>query len=191
MPRNAPTARRRLTPQRGFTLVEVSTVLCIVAVAVGAAAPSFERALQRRHLEGAAAQLVTDVQHARSLAVARGASVRLTVQAVGPNASCYVVHTGAASDCSCAAAGKGAAGASCRNGAQALHVVEFDARSKVQLTSSAASMLFDAHKGTVTPTATLKLAARDGSGALHEVVNIMGRVRTCSPGGAVPGYTPC
>jgi type IV fimbrial biogenesis protein FimT len=42
----------------------------------------------------------------------------------------------------------------------------------------------------VTPTGTLRLSLRDGRG-LNQVVNIMGRVRTCSRSGTVPGYPAC
>jgi type IV fimbrial biogenesis protein FimT len=59
----------------------------------------------------------------------------------------------------------------------------------VQLRSNSGSILFDAVKGTVTPTATLRVTS--SVGALHQVVNLMGRVRTCSPDGALAGYARC
>jgi type IV fimbrial biogenesis protein FimT len=43
-------------------------------------------------------------------------------------------------------------------------------------------------KGTVTPTASIQL--RSAAGQLRQVVNVMGRVRTCTPDG-VPGYRAC
>ena len=43
-------------------------------------------------------------------------------------------------------------------------------------------------KGTVTPTATLRVEARDGR-AIHQVVNLLGRVRSCSPQGRIAGET--
>jgi type IV fimbrial biogenesis protein FimT len=61
---------------------------------------------------------------------------------------------------------------------------------RVALSSSSASMLFDAERGTVTPTGTLRLRLADGR-AVHHVVNIMGRVRTCSPAGRVAGHPAC
>ncbi len=51
-------------------------------------------------------------------------------------------------------------------------------------------MLFDPVRGTTTPTATVRVVAADGR-AIHQIVNIMGRVRACSPGGAVSGYRAC
>jgi type IV fimbrial biogenesis protein FimT len=61
---------------------------------------------------------------------------------------------------------------------------------RLAFSASSASMLFDADRGTVTPTGTLRLQLADGR-AIHHVVNIMGRARTCSPRGAVPGHPPC
>jgi type IV fimbrial biogenesis protein FimT len=52
------------------------------------------------------------------------------------------------------------------------------------------SILFDSAKGTSTPTGTLRLMGKDQR-AVHLVVNIMGRVRSCSPDSAVPGYKAC
>ena len=64
------------------------------------------------------------------------------------------------------------------------------ANSGVLLTGLQRPVVFDGRKGTVTPTATLRLTARDGR-AIHQVVNIMGRVRSCSPAGAVGGLRAC
>jgi type IV fimbrial biogenesis protein FimT len=183
MNRIAKPAHRRA--QNGVSLIESSIVLCLMALATGAVAPSFERAQQRRHLEGSAAQVATDLQYARSLAVARAATVRVSFQ-THAGASCYVVHTGSAGDCQCASG----SATVCRNGAEAVHAVRFEAGASVQVSSKSASMVFDPIKGTVTPTGTGKIQARHGS-AIHQVVNVMGRVRTCSPAPALPGYRAC
>ena len=69
------------------------------------AVPSFERSIERRRLEGTAAQLETDVHYARSLAVARNAPVRMSFSAPA-GATCYVIHTGAAGQCDCSPSGR-------------------------------------------------------------------------------------
>lgn len=51
-------------------------------------------------------------------------------------------------------------------------------------------MLFDGTRGTVSPTGTVRVIGSDGR-ALHKVVNVMGRVRTCSPQRSISGYRPC
>ena len=183
MKRSTPSTRR--PSQQGLTLVESLISLAVVTVSLGAAVPGFQQAQERRQLEGAAAQLATDLRHARSLAVARRAPVRLSVQS-SEGASCYVVHTGSAGDCRCSGAGA----AVCTSGAEALRTVGFEAGGRMRLSSTSASMLFDTDRGTVTPTGTLRLQASSGD-SIHQVVNIMGRVRTCSPGGAVAGHPAC
>lgn len=170
--------------QKGMTLIESLVCLAVTAVTLGSALPSFESARERRHLDGAAAQLETDLQHARGLAVARHHTLRIGFEA-GPAGSCYVVHTGTAGECSCS----GGELPVCRPGAQALRSARFDPASLV-LASNVTSIVFDPIKGTITPTATLRLTGSQGR-SVHLVVNIMGRVRTCSPSASTPGYPAC
>lgn len=171
---------------RGITLVETAVVLAVAAILVGLAIPSFEQARQRRHLEGGAQLFETDVQHARSLAVARQQTVRLSFDTTD-GAGCYVVHTGAANACTCAADGA----AACSAGAEALHAVRLDGGVHgPTLRANVRSIAFDAVRGTVTPTATVRFVAPGGE-AIHQIVNVMGRVRSCSPAPALPGYPAC
>lgn len=182
-PRHTPfhPARR----QRGVTLIESLIVTAITAVTLGAGLPGFEQARERRHLEGVAAQLETDIHFTRSLAVAHNRGLRIGF-ASGAEGSCYVVHTGAAQECRCTGRGETV----CEGDAHALRTVHFDAQAPVQVRANVASMLFDPLKGTSTPTGTLRVTAATGH-ALHQVVNIMGRVRTCSPAPALIGYPAC
>lgn len=183
--RRARIASRRA--QAGVTLIETTTVGAVVAVLTGLAAPAFDQSIQRRHLEGAATQLETDIHHARMLAVARNAPLRISFE-TGAGGSCYVIHSGAANDCGCAADGS----AVCRAGAQAERSVHFPAGGVLSLKSNSRSVQFDPSKGTSTPTATMQLQARSGA-AVHQVMNIMGRVRTCVPvsAPALSGYRRC
>lgn len=169
---------------RGLSLIESLMAVAIAAVATGATLPGFREALELRRLEGAAAQLHTDLQLARSEAVTRNQSLRISYR-TGASDSCYVIHTGGAGACACDAHGQPV----CTAGAEALRVEHF-AGGRVQLNSNVSSMVLDAAKGTVSPTGTVRLRGAEGR-ALHVVVNIMGRARKCSPGATVPGYAPC
>ena len=169
----------------GVSLIESLITLVIIALTLGLTLPSFEPLRARKGAEGAGAQFETDVQLARSLAVARNQSVRIGFEEAG-GASCYVVHSGSRGACSCLHE----SGATCTRGAEALRVVYFGPRDAVQLQSNSPSMLIDATRGTVTPTATVKVLVR-GSDMLHQVINIMGRVRSCSPSAVMPGYARC
>ena len=95
--------RNQSRSQRGLTLVECVVTLAIIVITLGAAIPAFTQARERRHLEGAAAQLATDIRHARSLAVSHASPVRLRVQQAA-DGSCYVLHTGPAGRCTCTTA---------------------------------------------------------------------------------------
>jgi type IV fimbrial biogenesis protein FimT len=148
--------------------------------------PSFTSLRQRADLAGVAAQLETDVQFARSQATAMGHPVRLTLRE-SAGATCYMVHTGPAAQCEC---GGGEAGASCSGEAELLRSVALAASGSVQVRSASKSVAFDPLKGTVTPTATLRVEARDGR-AIHQVVNLLGRVRSCSPSGRLGGELAC
>lgn len=171
--------------QRGLSLVESLMALAIAAVATGATLPGFQQVLEKRRLEGAAAQLHTDLQLARSEAVARNRSLRMSFDG-GGSSSCYVVHTGPAGSCTCHDTGTPV----CTSGAEALRSAHFAPDDRVQVESNVASMLLDPDKGTVSPTGTVRVRSTEGR-AVHVVVNIMGRARKCSPGSAVPGYPSC
>jgi type IV fimbrial biogenesis protein FimT len=178
-----PTSARR--SQAGITLVETTVVTTVVAVLTGLAAPGFDSSLQRRRLEGAATQLETDIHCARMWAVARDAPLRISFES-GAGGSCYVIHTGAANQCSCAADGA----ATCQGAAVAERAVRFEPGGSVSLKSNSRSVLFDPVKGTSSPTVTVQLQARNGT-AIHQVMNIMGRVRSCSPAPSLSGYRRC
>jgi type IV fimbrial biogenesis protein FimT len=171
--------------QRGFTLVEAGIVLAVSAIAVSAATPGFGKFIEKQRLKNVAAQLAADIRFARAESVLRNTALRLTRQ----NAtwgSCYVIHTGSAGQCSCHTSGP----AQCSGGAKALKTVHLPAADKIGLQSRAASILFDPLHGTTTPADTFKVVAASGR-AVHQIVNIMGRVHSCSPNGSVPGYAVC
>jgi type IV fimbrial biogenesis protein FimT len=184
-PLHQPNRRSAGRCARGLTLIESAVTLAVVAIVAGMALPSFEQARERRHLEGVAAQLETDIQWARSLAVARNEVVRMTFVA-GDEAVCYMLHTGGTSECQCTDDG----GAACPSGSEVLRSVRLGSEVPVTLQSNARSLGFDPVKGTVTPTAPVRVRGSGGA-AIHQVVNVMGRVRSCSPDGVVAGYRPC
>ena len=176
---------------RGLTLIECLIAVAVACTAIGTAVPSYGRMLEKRHLEGAAAQLETDIQFARSLAASMNEPVRLRVQQ-DAGGSCYIVYRGPAASCTCTSGGAPVCSPG-SPGSQAdalLRSLRLPAPGGVQAQANVSSMLFSPLHGTVTPTGTLKLTGREGR-QLHVVVNLMGRARTCAPGGAVAGYPSC
>jgi type IV fimbrial biogenesis protein FimT len=171
--------------QQGVTLVESMIVLLVLSIVIGVAVPGLQSLRQRAALFGTAAQLETDLQFARSHARAVNRTVRFSLSDAG-SATCYMVHTGPAADCRCG----GDRPAACSGDSELLRAVSLDAKGEVQVRSASKSVAFDPLKGTVTPTATLRVEARDGR-AIHQVVNLLGRVRSCSPLGRSAGELAC
>jgi type IV fimbrial biogenesis protein FimT len=148
-------------------------------------ATAFKESNNKRVLDGSMGELSTDLHFARSEAVVRNEGVRVSFHAV-PGGSCMVIHTGATADCGCDADGV----AQCVDGARLIKSNYYAASRSIAVTANVASMRFEPTHGTVTPAGTVTIASAGGPTVRH-VVNIMGRVRTCSPGGSAPGYKAC
>lgn len=174
--------------QRGVTLIEASVVAAIGVITVSSAAPGFNRFIEKQRLDGIAAQLATDIQFTRAESVMRNTGLRLSVQSHAWGV-CYVIHSGTAGQCTCKASGP----AECAGDAQQLKTVTLPAADQFALESNVSSILFDPMHGTSTPAGTFKVIAPSRR-AVHHVVNVMGRVRTCSPkveAAPIPGYAVC
>jgi type IV fimbrial biogenesis protein FimT len=179
--RDNPVQRRR---DAGLSLLEVLVVVAITAIVAATVAPSFAALFDARRLESAATRLAADLQFTRSEAIARNRPLQLSIVS-GADASCWIVHTGAPADCRCGAE----AGGVCGGSARAVKSVALPVRERVGLAANVSTIVFDPLHGTSTPTGTLRLIGP--SGAVHHVVNVVGRVRSCSPLGAVAGYPAC
>ena len=171
--------------QKGITLVEVCVTLAVATIVATGAAPSMQQLLDARRFDGIASQLASDLQFTRINAVARNQSLRFSLPADAAG-SCYVIHTGSADACSCGASGP----AACSAGASEIRTVRLPAADRVLVQANVASILFDPVHGTSTPTGTLRVIGPNGR-ELRHVVNVMGRVRSCSPQGNVGGYRAC
>ena len=175
-----------LSSQRGLTLIETAIVVVVTAIVAATVAPSLAGFIDARRLDGAATRLATDIQFVRSEAIARNRSLRLSFHTTANASTCWVIHTGPAAQCECGDSGA----AVCNGGAAAIKTVVLPAGERVNLAANVGSIVFDPLHGTSTPTGTLRLLAPGGR-AIHHVVNVVGRVRSCSPGAAVPGYRAC
>jgi type IV fimbrial biogenesis protein FimT len=167
----------------GFTLLECMLALAVAAIVVSLSVPGFGAARARRHVEGAAAQVQTDMELARSEAVRTRRAIHLRFNNAGGN--CYLLYTGPLNSCSCTAAGH----SSCITGSQPLRTQTLD-REGVQLQSNVNTMTFDPVQGTVTPTGTVRLEGRENL-SLRVIVSLLGRIRTCTPSVGMPGYKRC
>lgn len=190
MPTPRACRRPAITPGRlgvrGLSLLECCTVLAVLSVLVGAALPSFVDHLAKRRLEGRAVELSNDLQYLRSEAVSRNEAMRISFRSDAGGA-CYVLHAADAEDCSCASDGS----ARCEGDAgQPLRSVGLRHADGVTLASNVASIMIDPRLGTSTPGGTIRLSDAAGREIRH-VVNIMARVRSCTPGSRLPGWRRC
>ena len=86
---NRPSARRAA----GLTLIELMVVVAIAVIILGLAAPSFSEYIVTQRLRSIHAQVATDLQLARSEAVARSAFVSVRFQEGAGGMTCYVIFT--------------------------------------------------------------------------------------------------
>lgn len=172
--------------QRGCTLIESLCGLVIMLVLLGGAWPMLRDLVARQALLAQAAELETDLVLARTQAQVQKESLRFSVHQPEGGGSCYIIYSGPSGACQCEGAGR----VTCDAGAQVLRLSEPSRRSGVTLAALARPLTFDAMMGTVTPTATLRLSDRDGR-SVHQVINLTGRVRTCTPDPAWGGMRRC
>ena len=173
-------------PSRGLSIVECCAVLAVLSVLAGVSLPSIADHVAKRRLEGRAVELSNDLQHLRSEAVSRNEAMRISFGS-DAGGSCYVLHPDAAGDCVCGSDG----GARCAiHTPTPLRSVGLPASEGVTLSSNVRSIMVDPRLGTSTPGGTLALRDR-GDREIRHVVNIMTRVRSCTPAGRLPGWRPC
>jgi type IV fimbrial biogenesis protein FimT len=171
--------------QTGLTLSEVLISLLITSILALFSINAWSSKIVTTQLEGQAQELIQDLHWIRSQAVASKLRVRLSVEQLG-GSSCYVIHTGQSHDCTCNSSGQ----AVCQPGAEALKTVSFPQQANVHLSSNVSSMVWDPVHGTTSPTGTLSIQSETGQ-AIKVVVNLLGRVRSCSVQGNMPGHAKC
>jgi prepilin-type N-terminal cleavage/methylation domain-containing protein len=89
--------RRPCRAARGVTVIEMMVVVVVAGVILALAVPSLRELLARQRVAAITAELVTDLQFARSEAVARSNDVAITFRDDDrpgqPTMTCYTVHT--------------------------------------------------------------------------------------------------
>lgn len=175
--------------QRGLTIIELMTVLGVIAILAVIAFPSFNNLIAKRRVEGVFSEMHTDMQLARSEAIARNRAVRVTF-----GTGCYLVHVASP-----------ATTTACTQTTETIDPDDSKVKG-VQLQASANAALvpqdsltfveFDPVRGTATwdgsgTAAAINVQSSAGAWQLRTVVAAVGRVRTCSPNTSVEGFQSC
>lgn len=200
----------RLRPPRrvrGLTMVEMMVVVVVAAVILAVTAPSLRDFLTRQRVAAVNAELVTDLQFARSEAVARNRSVYLTFDASHDAFTCYTIHTrGTVGTCDC----RNPPGSACPAIAGLVELKTVQVQRSTTVTLAAPDLpanwvRFSArrgmaewrdhtetHAGYVEDWIDFPVAVESSrSGKLRTEVNIAGRPQACTPDGSIRGAAAC
>jgi type IV fimbrial biogenesis protein FimT len=197
--------------QRGLTIIELMVVVGVVAVLAALAAPSLRDLMARQRVAAINAELMTDLQFARSEAVARNRDVYVTFRidnlAGQPPMTCYTVHTrNLYATCDC----RNPLGTACPNHEEIVEIKTVQVLRSTTATlqpqpwpanylrfaaarglaswhghdASSADYTADWQDYQVTVASTL-------SGQLRTSTNITGRPQVCTPDGSISGVARC
>jgi type IV fimbrial biogenesis protein FimT len=178
----------------GLTIIELMVVLIVAGVVIAIAAPSFRGMIARQRVQGVQADLLTDLQLARSEVAQRSGAATTVAVTFGGNAevSCYTVHLSGA-DCDCTRG----PGAACV-GAPSPEIKTAKLTRAVGVSVAASSpsgtrIEFEPPKGLVKPsTAGMVIDVQDAfSGHLRTSISDLGVPSVCSPDGSMRGVNPC
>lgn len=187
--------------QPGFTLIELMVTVSIIGILAMVVAPSFRQMILMQRLRSINAQMVTDINFARSEAVTRRQWLGVKFGA-DASQTCYVLMTGSSGDCDCTR-GTGAA-CSVGTGSAEVKLVQVPRDLGVALTipdGYPSFFEFNPVSGNLRYSVVNSMAPGlppvriDASttlrGKLHTNVAIPGRSSVCTPDASVTGTPSC
>ena len=202
---------QRTAPARGLTIIELMVVVVLLGVLVALAAPSMRGLISVQRVRGVNAELVTDLQYARSEAARRNRDVSVGFQSDSAM-TCYVVYVDIA-----VAPGAPASGAPvsapasacdctltpvCSGGRQEIKTVQLPLSSGVSLGvtsfdgpvvafSRTSGSLMPAVPGETAPNVFEVDITGTPRGKLRTSVGMSGRPSVCSPDASISGTPSC
>jgi len=186
--------------QRAFTLVEVMVVVAVAAIIALIAAPSFRDMILMQRLKSINAQLVTDLQFARSEAVARNVPMQVLFETNPGALTCYSIFTAPNDNvvCSCK---RGAGNACTVLGTVEVRTVQVPQSLAVKFTYPWDGFAFDPTTGGVRIVSADEAIAPpidfvvdteiDSARNLRVVLNRAGRLSVCAPTGSKVSVPAC
>lgn len=186
----SPGARRR---RSGFTLLELMITLGVLAILASLGVPAMQDMLEHNRLKSAAQALMEDLQWMRSEAIRRNRTLSLVIDA---DDWCYGIT--AEDTCDCRLTDSTATDA-CVLGTAGTPVLkrtgghDFQGVQIVSITSSLESphrFAFEPRRATAPSFGGVTMGSPAGA-QLRVILSKLGRVRTCSSDGSVPGFESC
>jgi prepilin-type N-terminal cleavage/methylation domain-containing protein len=150
--------------QKGMTLPELITAMCVVAILLAIAVPAFATMFTRLRVQGASGEFGTDLQYARSEALRQRVAVSLSTNAGGDGYSLVA-------------------------NAVTFKSVSLPTGVKV---SASTTVTFDAMRALADPAdQDFVFASTDDSLQMQTSINLLGRIQQCVAAGSIPGYRSC
>jgi type IV fimbrial biogenesis protein FimT len=183
--------RRQRTKARGLTLVELMIGLVFLGVLIALAAPSLRSTMAAQRIRAINAELVTDIQFARSEAVRLN---RPVIMSFGDDeqGSCYTLYLReVAGFCRCTRG----VGRACRGGpteikTQSLKGLEA-AKIRGESDTQTHDIAFDSRQGLPNHASFVIDVTSEIRGRLRTQVGPTGRVSVCTPDGSIAGVPAC
>jgi len=179
---------------RGLTIIELMTVMIVLGVLVSIAiAPAISGMVARHRVQGVHAELLGDLQLARSEQAQRNGTSTSVSVTFGANAgiTCYTIHTG---DTPCACTRTPGDACAAVAGAREIKTMQFAMAANVSVAASSpagARITFAPPQGVATPNNLVIDVQSATRGQLRTSVSGLGVPSVCSPDGSIPGVRTC
>jgi Tfp pilus assembly protein FimT len=178
-----------------MTIVELMVTLIVLAVIITlSVAPSIKGTVARHKVQGVHAELLGDLQLARSEQAQRSGNSTAVSVSFGSNAdmTCYTIHTADGAACDCTRAPLDACALAAPS--QEIKTMQFPRAAGVGVAASSpagARITFNPPQGLVTPSDVVIDVQDPTSGQLRTSISGLGVPSVCSPDGSIPGVRTC